>query len=380
MHFQSSMDAFKRYNACGGEGVYLHVTENDSVQLVKDKKRASPNSRIQQAIAHALASPSATTEDKVALHTFVTITKMHFASSMESIANFNARKGKGVYVHVTKDDRMLLVKDPTMASSTEKISSALKKALSVLKEHKSPETSLRILETFAKTLDRKNKKKITISEKSDTRRFSVYKDKPDVTRSTATKIDRGINAGYQGVLKKIPLEKLTHPSQQQLVNAIIDHVECDTFDQIHALDAMLHHALSTASTRESFFTILESLLSDPLPQIPPDQQYAHIQKCKNDSGWFYNKDMQELDAETFSELYPDEELPDSWQEGDLIYRPEQRFSDEEVDALIFKLEDIVDINTESRQVIDAFFSSAPKNAPPKASDSPSPDSHTLDKQ
>lgn len=370
MHFQGSMDAFKRYNACGGEGVYLHVTKNDRVLLVRDKTLASPSSRIQQVITNALKSPLSTDKDVATLRTFVTITKMHFASSMESIATYNKHKGKGVYVHVTKDDRILVGKDPTMASSSEKISRALQKALGVLKEHKSPETSLRILETFKETLNSKNNKKITISEESRTRSFSVHGNKPDVNRSTATKIDRGINAGYQGSLKKIPLEKLVHPSPQQLVSAIIDSVGCDTFDQLHALDAMLHHALSTATNRESFFITIESLLADPLPQMPPELQYAHIQECKNDNGWFYNKDLQELDAETFSELYPDEELPDSWQEGELIYRPEQRFSDKEVDDLIFKLEEIIEINTETRKIIDAFFANNPKQPPPVMPDSP----------
>lgn len=379
MHFQGSMDAFRKYNALGGEGVYLRVTKDDRVLLVKDQKLASSNSRIQQVITKSLQSPLATEKDASAMHIYVTITKMHFKSSMESIANYNAQKGKGVYLHVTKDDRVLVVKDPSLASSNEKITRVLTKAHTVLKHHQAPENCLRVLQTFIDI--QKNKPgPVSFSKKSQQRTFSVHKDKPDVTRSTATKIDREINAGYKGVLKKIPLEKLKHPSQQQLVNAIIDYIGCETFDQLHALDAMLHHAFSREHDRESFFMTLESLLTDPLPQIQPHQQYAHIQKYKNDTGWFYNKDIVEVDAETFSELYPDEELPDSWQEGDLIYLPEQRFSDEEVDDLIFKLEEITYIDPATRQILDNFFSGAPKNALPKAPNLPIPDSPTLDKQ
>ena len=110
MVFDKSMEAFREYNALGGEGVYLHVTKDDRVILVRDSAIASTPQRIGQAlkkVLEVLQSHQAPQPHVATLKNYAEV--MRQKASIEALKGYTAQKGRTVYLHVTSEGQLLLV-------------------------------------------------------------------------------------------------------------------------------------------------------------------------------------------------------------------------------------------------------------------------------
>jgi hypothetical protein len=339
MVFEKSMEAFSAYNAASGQDVYLHVTKDNRVMLVREPHLASTPGRVTQAIKNALdvlKSHKSPEKHVETLKKFVELRK--HKGSMESLQLFAEHEGRSYYLHVTKDNRVLLVREPHLASPKERVAEVAKVLQKTFpQQQKIVQGALvtlqqqKIVDALAKSLD-------TVS---DEQRHALEAMVQFAFKESST--------SYAQKVKEL-LTKLPTVTQRELQQAQ---------DVVLAMMNAPERFRSDMSYRERRAVArgLEEELVEWRRMAPSEVEHVEDQarrmvQFQKMQGQPYNKAIIEYDRDHFSVFDPIEfgkqrfddshhmidYISDEWKPSEVRYLEEPFFNDQEVKKLVKALD------------------------------------------